>query len=167
MAGRVNRALTLHSHRRSQDGQEIERMQISEQHVRECAYYIWEKAGRIHGHAVAHWMRAEAELRAGVVLADGQTVEAKPAAVKAAPKVSASKSAPAKTATTKTVAAKTASPKAPAKAAAPKTVTPKTVTPKVALAKPVAAKTAKASKAAVTAGLAAKAKPARAPASMH
>jgi len=137
-------------------------MQISEQHVRECAYYIWEKAGRIHGHAVAHWMRAEAELRAGVVLADGQTVEAKPAAVKAAPKVSASKSAPAKTATTKTVAAKTASPKAPVKAAAPKTVTPK-----VALAKPVAAKTAKASKAAVTAGLAAKAKPARAPASMH
>ena len=38
-------------------------MQISEQHVRECAYYIWEKEGRIHGHAVAHWMRAEAELR--------------------------------------------------------------------------------------------------------
>ncbi|MER2193458.1 DUF2934 domain-containing protein [Methylobacterium brachiatum] len=132
-------------------------MQISEQHVRECAYYIWEKEGRIHGHAVAHWIRAEAELRAGVVLADGQAVEAKPVAAKApASKVAAPKAA-----------AKTAAPKAPAKAAAPKAAASKTVTPKDALAKPVAAKTAKASKAAVTAGLAAKAKPARAPASMH
>ena len=137
-------------------------MQISEQHVRECAYYIWEKEGRSHGHAVAHWIRAEAELRAGVVLADGQAGEAKPVAVKAqAPKAAASKTA-----------AKTAAPKAPAKVAAPKVTASKAtaskaVTPKVALAKPAAAKTAKASKAAVTAGLAAKAKPATAPASMH
>lgn len=29
-------------------------MLISEHHVRECAYYIWENEGRIHGHAAAH-----------------------------------------------------------------------------------------------------------------
>ncbi|MDP4002628.1 DUF2934 domain-containing protein [Methylobacterium sp. NEAU K] len=137
-------------------------MQISEHHVRECAYYIWENEGRIHGHAAAHWIRAEAELHANAMLAEGASAPAlnvadaqpvaKAAAAKAgAPKASAAKSASAKTAKTAT----------PAKAA------PKAPTPKTAAPKPAAAKPARASKAAVTAGLAAKAKPARAPASMH
>ena len=46
-------------------------MLISEHQVRECAYYIWENEGRIHGHAAAHWIRAEAELRANAMLAAG------------------------------------------------------------------------------------------------
>ncbi|WP_345821510.1 DUF2934 domain-containing protein [Methylobacterium fujisawaense] len=140
-------------------------MLISEHQVRECAYYIWENEGRIHGHAAAHWIRAEAELRANAMLAAGvasKTVEA-PKATKAAAaktasaKPAAAKSADAKSATTKSASAKpTAAKPTAAKPAAVK-----------AAAKPVAPKTVRASKAAVTAGLAAKAKPARTAASMH
>ena len=135
-------------------------MQISEHHVRECAYYIWESEGRIHGQAATHWLRAEAELHANAVLAAGPTVtEAAPAAQVAktpakgaTPKVAAVKAAAVKTTAVKTTAGKPAAPKpAPVKAAA----------------KPAAPKPVRASKAAVTAGLTAKAKPARAPASMH
>ena len=61
-------------------------MQISEHHVRECAYYIWENEGRIHGQAAAHWLRAEAALRANAMLAAGAATQAtvKAAAPKAA-----------------------------------------------------------------------------------
>ena len=69
-------------------------MQITEQAVRERAYYIWEGEGRLHGKADAHWMRAEAELsivapaksvaRAPVRKAEGAAKVAKLAA-KAAP----------------------------------------------------------------------------------
>jgi DUF2934 family protein len=31
--------------------------------VREAAYFIWEKEGRVHGHALDHWLRAENEVR--------------------------------------------------------------------------------------------------------
>ncbi|MET3483387.1 DUF2934 domain-containing protein [Methylobacterium sp. 1973] len=130
-------------------------MLISEHQVRECAYYIWENEGRIHGHAAAHWIRAEAELRANAMLAAGvasKTVEAPKATKAAAAKTASAKPAAAKPATTKSASAKPTA----AKPAAVK-----------AAAKPVAPKTVRASKAAVTAGLAAKAKPARTAASMH
>ena len=58
-------------------------MLISEHHVRECAYYIWENEGRIHGQAAAHWIRAEAELRANAMLAAAATVVVAEAAPKA------------------------------------------------------------------------------------
>ncbi|AIQ88567.1 MULTISPECIES: DUF2934 domain-containing protein [Methylobacterium] len=135
-------------------------MLISEHQVRECAYYIWENEGRIHGHAAAHWIRAEAELRANAMLAAGvasKTVEAPKATKAAAAKTASAKPAAAKPATTKSASAKpTAAKPTAAKPAAVK-----------AAAKPVAPKTVRASKAAVTAGLAAKAKPARTAASMH
>lgn len=135
-------------------------MLISEHQVRECAYYIWENEGRIHGHAAAHWIRAEAELRANAMLAAGvasKTVEAPKAIKAAAAKTASAKPAAAKPATTKSASAKpTAAKPTAAKPAAVK-----------AAAKPVAPKTVRASKAAVTAGLAAKAKPARTAASMH
>ncbi|MDH3029313.1 DUF2934 domain-containing protein [Methylobacterium fujisawaense] len=150
-------------------------MLISEHQVRECAYYIWENEGRIHGHAAAHWIRAEAELRANAMLAAGvasKTVEA-PKAIKAA----AAKTAAAKTASAKPAAAKSADAKpADAKPATTKSASAKPTAAKPtaakpaavkAAAKPVAPKTVRASKAAVTAGLAAKAKPARTAASMH
>ncbi|MFD0937727.1 DUF2934 domain-containing protein, partial [Methylobacterium trifolii] len=38
-------------------------MDVTEHHVRERAYYIWEGEGRVHGRADAHWLRAETELR--------------------------------------------------------------------------------------------------------
>lgn len=140
-------------------------MLISEHQVRECAYYIWENEGRIHGHAAAHWIRAEAELRANAMLAAGvasKTVEA-PKAIKAA----AAKTAAAKTASAKPAAAKPATTtSASAKPTAAKPTAAKPAAVKAA-AKPVAPKTVRASKAAVTAGLAAKAKPARTAASMH
>lgn len=135
-------------------------MLISEHQVRECAYYIWENEGRIYGHAAAHWIRAEAELRANAMLAAGvasKTVEAPKATKAAAAKTASAKPAAAKPATTKSASAKpTAAKPTAAKPAAMK-----------AAAKPVAPKTVRASKAAVTAGLAAKAKPARTAASMH
>ncbi len=141
-------------------------MLISEHQVRECAYYIWENEGRIHGHAAAHWIRAEAELRANAMLAAGvasKTVEA-PKATKAA----AAKTAAAKTASAKPAAAKcgrqVCDPSRAEAAAKPTAAKPAAVK---AAAKPVAPKTVRASKAAVTAGLAAKAKPARTAASMH
>lgn len=31
-------------------------------HIRSRAYEIWEAAGRPHGHDLAHWLQAEAEL---------------------------------------------------------------------------------------------------------
>lgn len=135
-------------------------MLISEHHVRECAYYIWENEGRVHGQAAAHWIRAEAELRANTIVAAApasETIETlKPARATAAKsgaaKPAASKTASAKSAAVKPAAAKPAATKAP---------------PVKAAAKPAAPKPARASKAAVTAGLAAKAKPARTPASMH
>ena len=130
-------------------------MQISEHHVRECAYYIWESEGRIHGQAATHWLRAEAELHANAVLAAGPTV------TEAAPAAQVAKT-PAKGATPKVAAVKAAAVKTTAvKPAAPKPA------PVKAAAKPAAPKPVRASKAAVTAGLTAKAKPARAPASMH
>lgn len=133
-------------------------MQISEHHVRECAYYIWESEGRLHGHAAAHWLRAETELRANATLAAGAAAE--PTVKAAAPKAAKSTVKTAAKATSKAVASKnTASKDAAPKAAAPKADKP--------AAKPAAPKTARASKTAVTAGLAAKAKPTRAPASMH
>lgn len=137
-------------------------MQISEHHVRECAYYIWENEGRLHGYAAAHWLRAETELRANATLAAGAAAEptVKAAAPKAAKSTVKSTAKPAAKAPSKAVATKnTASKDAAPKAAAPKADKP--------AAKPAAPKTARASKTAVTAGLAAKAKPARAPASMH
>lgn len=141
-------------------------MQISEHHVRECAYFIWENEGRIHGQAVAHWMRAETELHANATLAAGtviQAVTAEKAAIPASAKVAAPKAAAPKAAT-KAAAPKTAkadAPQAAAKPAAPKPA------PVKAAAKPTAPKPVRASKVAVTAGLAAKAKPARTPAAMH
>lgn len=120
-------------------------MQISEHSVRERAYYIWEDEGRVHGRATAHWVRAEAELRA----------VAAPVAVKTAP--ASAKVVTRKAAAKNTVDAKRVDAKAVAgKAAAAKPA-----------AKPAAPKVAKASKAAVTAGLAAKAKATRAPVALH
>lgn len=140
-------------------------MLISEHQVRECAYYIWENEGRIHGHAAAHWIRAEAELRANAMLAAGvasKTVEAPKATKAAAAKTASAKPAAAKSADAKSADAKPATTKsASAKPTAAKPAAVK------AAAKPVAPKTVRASKAAVTAGLAAKAKPARTAASMH
>ncbi|KOX51581.1 hypothetical protein ADL19_17685 [Streptomyces purpurogeneiscleroticus] len=140
-------------------------MLISEHQVRECAYYIWENEGRIHGHAAAHWIRAEAELRANAMLAAGvasKTVEAPKATKAAAAKTASAKPAAAKPATTKSASAKPTA----AKPTAAKPTAAKPAAVKAA-AKPVAPKTVRASKAAVTAGLAAKAKPARTAASMH
>ncbi|MGH1591181.1 DUF2934 domain-containing protein [Methylobacterium phyllosphaerae] len=140
-------------------------MMMSEHHVRECAYYIWEREGRIHGQAAAHWIRAEAELRANAMVAvkpaDATVAAAKPAKPVAA-KATASKSAAAKPSPAKSSAAKAVA----AKTVAAKTLAEKPAAVKAA-AKPAAPKTARASKTAVTAGLAAKAKPARTPASMH
>ena len=145
-------------------------MLISEHQVRECAYYIWENEGRIHGHAAAHWIRAEAELRANAMLAAGvasKTVEAPKATKAAAAKTAATKTASAKPAAAKAADAKPATTKsASAKPTAAKPTAAKPAAVKAA-AKPVAPKTVRASKAAVTAGLAAKAKPARTAASMH
>lgn len=150
-------------------------MQISEHHVRECAYFIWENEGRIHGQAAAHWLRAETELHANATLA--ATVIPAVTAEKAAIPASAKAAAP-KVAAPKVAAPKAAAPKAATKAAAPKTA--KAVAPQAAAkpaapkpapvkdaAKPTAPKPVRASKVAVTAGLAAKAKPARTPAAMH
>lgn len=145
-------------------------MLISEHQVRECAYYIWENEGRIHGHAAAHWIRAEAELRANAMLAAGvasKTVEAPKATKAAAAKTASAKPAAAKSADAKSADAKPATTKsASAKPTAAKPTAAKPAAVKAA-AKPVAPKTVRASKAAVTAGLAAKAKPARTAASMH
>ncbi|APT29521.1 60S ribosomal protein L22 [Methylobacterium phyllosphaerae] len=145
-------------------------MLISEHQVRECAYYIWENEGRIHGHAAAHWIRAEAELRANAMLAAGvasKTVEAPKAIKAAAAKTASAKPAAAKSAAAKSADAKPATTKsASAKPTAAKPTAAKPAAVKAA-AKPVAPKTVRASKAAVTAGLAAKAKPARTAASMH
>lgn len=139
-------------------------MQISEHQVRECAYYIWENEGRVHGRAAAHWIRAEAELHANAMAAErlSPASASKPASKVAAPKAAVSKAAAPKAAAPKAAALKAAAPKA----SAPKVAAPKTPTAKAA-AKPAAPKPVRASKAAVTAGLSAKAKPARAPASMH
>jgi hypothetical protein len=35
----------------------------AERTVREAAYYIWEKEGRIHGRDQDHWLRAENDVR--------------------------------------------------------------------------------------------------------
>ena len=155
-------------------------MQISEHHVRECAYFIWENEGRIHGQAAAHWLRAETELHANATLAATviPAVTAEKAAIPASAKAAAPKVAAPKVAAPKAAAPKAAAPKAATKAAAPKTA--KAVAPQAAAkpaapkpapvkdaAKPTAPKPVRASKVAVTAGLAAKAKPARTPAAMH
>lgn len=122
-------------------------MQISEHSVRERAYYIWEDEGRVHGRATVHWLRAESELHA----------VAAPVAVEAA-------RAPAKAATKVKAAAKPVAVKTAVKAAAPKPATLKPATLKPATPRPA---TLKASKAAVAAGLAAKAKTPRATGAMH
>jgi len=36
----------------------------SEQEIAVQAYLVWEAAGRPHGRAVEHWLKAEAQLRA-------------------------------------------------------------------------------------------------------
>ena len=92
-------------------------MLISEHHVRECAYYIWENEGRIHGQAAAHWIRAEAELRANAMLAAAATV-AVADAPKPAPAKTAAKPASAKPASAKPAASKPAASKPAAKPAA-------------------------------------------------
>lgn len=118
-----------------------------EQQVRERAYHIWEDEGRLHGHADAHWLRAENEIltpsRMGVEVIQAATADvtlsASPAAVLAESlkaKPSRSRSAGAKVETklraaTETKTAKAASAKAPAvKAAAAKAATTKAATTK-------------------------------------
>jgi Protein of unknown function (DUF2934) len=39
------------------------RQRVAEGWVREAAFYIWEKEGRVHGHALDHWLRAERDVR--------------------------------------------------------------------------------------------------------
>ena len=60
-------------------------MDLDEHRVRVRAYYIWEDEGRAFGHADAHWLRAEAELRAGpaVVQASAEAVSLAPSPAKA------------------------------------------------------------------------------------
>jgi Protein of unknown function (DUF2934) len=36
---------------------------VAERSVREAAYYIWEKEGRIHGRDLDYWLRAENDVR--------------------------------------------------------------------------------------------------------
>jgi ribosomal protein L7/L12 len=36
---------------------------LNHEMIAECAYFLWEKAGRDHGRDVAHWLEAEAMLR--------------------------------------------------------------------------------------------------------
>lgn len=119
-------------------------MDHTEHQVRERAYYIWEGEGRVHGHADAHWLRAEAEFR-----------------IDTAPALAKSAKAPAKK------AAKTTA-DAPSVKAVKAAETKPAAKPKASVAPaPKAAKPAKASKEAVTAGLAAKAKTARAAVALH
>jgi hypothetical protein len=39
-----------------------------EERIRELAYFLWEREGRPHGRAQAHWFRAEREADAGPVM---------------------------------------------------------------------------------------------------
>ena len=39
------------------------RRRVAERWVREAAYLIWEKEGRVNGHAMDHWLRAESDVR--------------------------------------------------------------------------------------------------------
>ena len=102
-------------------------MRPFEQQVRERAYYIWEGEGRVFGHAEAHWLRAEAELRADRVGAPAAAVQAPLPAEVLKPKANRARSAAVKSAVTKAVAAETG--KAKAKAA-PKLAAPKAARPK-------------------------------------
>jgi hypothetical protein len=81
-------------------------MRPFEQQVRERAYYIWEGEGRVFGRAEDHWLRAEAELRAGGVVAPREAVVASPAQV-LKPKAGRTKTAAVKSAVDKAVAAET------------------------------------------------------------
>ena len=36
---------------------------LAERWVSEAAYFIWEKEGHPHGHALDHWLRAEHDIR--------------------------------------------------------------------------------------------------------
>jgi len=42
----------------------METPEITEEHVREAAYHIWNNAGRPEGQAEEHWFRALDELQA-------------------------------------------------------------------------------------------------------
>ena len=59
-------------------------MDLDEHRVRVRAYYIWEDEGRVFGQADAHWLRAEAELRAGpaIVQASAEAVSLAPSPAK-------------------------------------------------------------------------------------
>lgn len=37
---------------------------VRDNQIRERAYQLWEQAGRPHGQAIEHWLRAESELNA-------------------------------------------------------------------------------------------------------
>lgn len=109
-----------------------------ERQVRERAYYIWEDEGRVFGRAEAHWLRAEAELRAGRVL---DPIAIRPAASEASPAPS-----PAKALKPRTARARTAAPEA----IASKTISPRTTAPRTAASKAaVKAKSARAATSAV------------------
>jgi hypothetical protein len=57
-----------HDHAQSQSNQVPDSSQsngrkLAERWVSEAAYYIWEKSGHPHGHALDHWLHAEHEVR--------------------------------------------------------------------------------------------------------
>ena len=39
------------------------RRRVAERWVKEAAYYMWEKEGRVHGRDLDHWLRAETDVR--------------------------------------------------------------------------------------------------------
>ena len=39
------------------------RRRVAERWVRETAYLIWEEEGRVNGHQLDHWLRAESDVR--------------------------------------------------------------------------------------------------------
>ncbi len=39
------------------------RRRVAERWVKDAAYFIWEKEGRIHGRDLDHWLRAETDVR--------------------------------------------------------------------------------------------------------
>ena len=39
------------------------RLRVAERWVREAAYLIWEKEGRVNGRSLDHWLRAESDVR--------------------------------------------------------------------------------------------------------
>ena len=39
------------------------RRRVAERWVKEAAYYMWEKEGRVHGRGLDQWLRAEPDVR--------------------------------------------------------------------------------------------------------